>query len=198
MDISTVVSPVDAEKLNNMLKEINYPSQKRLKLYFGFKNGFKLHYQGDKKVKHVSKNLRLFVGNKIILWNKVMKEVKEKRYAGPFETPPFEYYIQSPVGLVPKDNGKDTRLIFHLSHPRISPEQSVNANIPRDLCKVKYADFDEAVQMCIKAGCGCAIAKSDLKSAFRHLGMRVVDFAGSFSKLNLQSTGRSIFSLINV
>ena len=47
-----------------------------------------------------------------------MKEVKLKRFAGPFESSPFEDFIQSPVGLVPKDNGKDTRLIFHLSYPR--------------------------------------------------------------------------------
>ena len=36
--------------------------------------------------------------------------------AGPFDEIPFEYYIQSPVGLVDKDKGRDTRLIFHLSH----------------------------------------------------------------------------------
>ena len=53
----------------------------------------------------------------IILWNKVMKEVKEKRFAGPFKEIPFEHFIQSPIGLVPKDGGKYYRLIFHLSYP---------------------------------------------------------------------------------
>ena len=43
-------------------------------------------------------NLKLTVGNETILWNKVMKEVKAKRYAGPFT----EDFIQSPIGLVPK------------------------------------------------------------------------------------------------
>ena len=37
-----------------------------------------------------------------------MKEVKEGRYAGPFKDNPYKYYIQSPIGLVPKDNGKNT------------------------------------------------------------------------------------------
>ena len=31
-----------------------------------------------------------------------MKEVKVKRLAGPYEEVPFENYIQSPIGLVPK------------------------------------------------------------------------------------------------
>ena len=50
--------------------------------------------------KHQSKNLKFRgIGDKVTLWNKVMKEVKLKRYAGPFEEIPFEYYVQSPVGL---------------------------------------------------------------------------------------------------
>ena len=48
------------------------------------------------------------------LWNKIMKEVRVGRVAGPYETIPFENYIQSPVGLVSKSGGK-TRMIFHLS-----------------------------------------------------------------------------------
>ena len=46
------------------------------------------------------------------LWNKVMKEVELGRYVGPVERPPFDSYVQSPIGLVPKDKGLKTRLIF--------------------------------------------------------------------------------------
>ena len=101
-----------------------------------------------------------------------MKEVREERYAGPFEQIPFDTYIQSPIGLVPKDGGKDTRLIFHLSYPR-GVGTSVNANAPVDYCSVAYPDFNEAVQLCIKAGKNCHIAKSDMKSAFRNLGIKI-------------------------
>ena len=41
-----------------------------------------------------------------------MKEVKKHRFAGPFEVPPTKYYVQSPLGLVPKSGGQKTRLIF--------------------------------------------------------------------------------------
>ena len=67
-----------------------------------------------------------------------MKEVKLGRYAGLFKEPPFDNFIQSPVGLVPKSNG-DTRLIFHLSFPKSS--DSVNSQTPEELCSVKYPDF---------------------------------------------------------
>ena len=102
-----------------------------------------------------------------------MKEVQQKRYAGPFEEIPFENYIQSPIGLVPKDGGKKTRLIFHLSYPRNSTTKtSVNASTPEELKKVNYKEFDEAVKLCIKLGKGCAIAKSDMSAAFRHFAIK--------------------------
>ena len=68
--------------------------------------------------------------------------------------------------------GKNTRLIFHLSYPR-NPKsgkpESVNANIPKKFTTVTYADFDQAVALCMKAGKNCYAGKSDMSSAFRHL-----------------------------
>ena len=98
-----------------------------------------------------------------------MTEVKAKRYAGPFAKIPFRYYIQSPVGLVPKDKGKKTRLIFHLSYPKDG--DSVNSGIPDDECSVKYPDFMDAVALCLQEGKGCYCAKSDMSMAFRNVPM---------------------------
>ena len=74
------------------------------------------------------------------------------------------------MGLVPKDNGRDTRLIFHLSYSRSG--RSVNSETPRKFCSVKYKDFSEAIRRCIQEGGGCYVAKSDMTSAFRNLGMK--------------------------
>ena len=104
-----------------------------------------------------------------------MKEVQAKRYAGPYEQIPFDNYIQSPIGLVPKDQGRKTRLIFHLSYPR-GTGTSVNACIPKDYCTVKYPDFNDAVKMCLDEGRNAAMGKSDMSMAFRHVPMRVEDF----------------------
>ena len=101
-----------------------------------------------------------------------MKEVELKRYAGPYEEIPFEYFIQSPIGLVPKDNGKKTRLIFHLSYPRSGEKVSVNSGTPQELKSVQYASFDEAVKLCIIAGKACFAGKSDMSAAFRHFAIK--------------------------
>ena len=113
-----MVTPVDASKLKMLLEESNYPRKKTADLINGFINGFYIGYEGPKEIVQESKNLQLRVGSKLELWNKVMKEVKDKRFAGPYKKPPFKHYIQSPIGLVPKDGGRKTRMIFHLSHPR--------------------------------------------------------------------------------
>ena len=177
-DLDNIFTPVKADILGNLLKEAGYDKDKTEFLVDGFRNGFDLGYRGPENVRLKAKNLPLTpgCGSKIELWNKIMKEVKAGRYAGPFRNIPFDNYIQSPIGLVPKDNGKQTRLIFHLSHPRINdPEEqqlSVNANTPKELTKVTYPDFDQAVAMCIQAGPNCYLGKSDFKSAFRHLALK--------------------------
>ena len=124
-DLEHVVTPVRADVLEQLLIETNYDPVERDFIINSFKHGFDLGYQGQTtNIQRKAPNLKLTVGNHTILWNKVMKEVKLGRYAGPFEEPPFMDFIQSPIGLVPKD-GSDTRLIFHLSYPR--SRKSINS-----------------------------------------------------------------------
>ena len=176
LDLENVISPVNYSNLESLLKESAYDPVETAFLVDGFKNGFDLGYRGEDKPKIESKNLKFTIGNEVELWNKVMKEVQLKRYAGPFENIPFEHYIQSPIGLVPKDGGKKTRLIFHLSYPRRQkddpkPSTSINANTPDDMKSVKYKDIDKAIMLCLKEGKSCYLGKSDMSSAFRHFGL---------------------------
>ena len=175
-DLTNVITPVNHQRFKTLLQESSYDKAETEFLAKSFEKGFRLEYHGDTKVQLTSNNLKFRgTGNEVILWNKVMKEIRAKRYAGPFKEIPYEYFIQSPIGLVPKDNGTDTRLIFHLSHPR-GTGKSVNANIPESLCKVKYPDFNDAIQICIQQGRKCYISKSDIQSAFRNLGIFPGDF----------------------
>ena len=172
-DLENIKTPVNIDVFKNLLEESKYDPIETEFLVDGFTNGFSIGYEGNQQVRINSPNLKFReVGNSLTLWNKVMKEVKEKRYARPFEQVPFDHYIQSPIGLVPKDGGKDTRLIFHLSYPR-GGSTSVNDNTPSEICSVNYPDFNEAIQLCLKQGKGCHIAKSDMKSAFRNLGIKI-------------------------
>ena len=175
-DLENIVTPVKGDVFCQLLREANYDSRETEFLHNGFTKGFNLEYQGDTEVKVTANNLRFDeVGTEAMLWNKVMKEVKAKRFAGPFSEIPFEHYIQSPIGLVPKDDGKETRLIFHLSHPK-GKGVSVNACTPEDLCKVQYPAFDEAIRLCLREGKNCKIGRSDAKSAFRNLSIRPEDW----------------------
>ena len=171
-DLDSIKTPVNVKSFKKLLLDSNYDVKETEFLIEGFQNGFSIGYEGPECVKIKSPNLKFRqVGGPVTLWNKVMKELKEQCYAGPFKEIPFEHYIQSPIGLVPKDNGRDTRLIFHLSYPR-DGKTSVNYNTPADICSVQYPDFNDAIQLCLKAGRGCHIAKSDMKSAFRNLGIK--------------------------
>ena len=170
-DLQNVVTPVRAQVLKNLLVESNYCPKLTEYLIKGFEGGFTLGYSGLATLQRFAPNLKLRIGSKTKLWNKVMKEVKLKRYAGPFKSVPFEHFIQSPIGLVPKGNdGKDCRLIFHLSYPKDG--LSVNSQMPKEYCCVKYPDFGKAVQLCVKAGKSCKIAQSDMSAAFRQLGIK--------------------------
>ena len=100
-----------------------------------------------------------------------MKEVKLKRFAGPFRESDisFKHFVQSPIGLVSKV-GDQTRLIFHLSYD-FPFHKSVNHFISDDICMVKYSDLDTAVNHCLKLRDQGApqifMSKTDGKSAFR-------------------------------
>ena len=176
MDLENIITPVQADELEKYLKDTGYDEKKTEFLVTRFKEGFDLGYRGEEKVQMRSPNLKFFIGDKVELWNKVMKEVETGRYAGPFKEIPFDNFIQSPIGLVPKDGGSKTRLIFHLSFPK-NESSSVNANTPKELSTVKYQDFDDAVRIILNEERLTAdnmfvyLGKSNLSHAFRNLPM---------------------------
>ena len=183
-DLENIITPVNPEVFERMLIETNYDESETRFVINGFKKGFDLHYEGPTKRCSESRNIPFTVGNRIELWNKLMKEVKNKRVAGPFNDVPFQHYIQSPIGLVPKAGGDQTRLIFHLSYQFEDGLGSVNAHTPPDLCSVKYNDLDHAVRSILlltKNDRGDTeviyLSKGDLKSAFRVLPLSPTSWA---------------------
>ena len=106
--MTDIVTPVDADGFKSLLQQSGYLQEETKFLYDGFKKGFDIGYQGNREVQMLSPNLKFRQGgDRIMLWNKVMKEVKLQCYAGPFSKIPFKHFIQSPIGLVPKDGGCD-------------------------------------------------------------------------------------------
>ena len=129
-DLTNIVTPVNVEELSKLCRVSGYDMTKTCFLERGFTNRFHIGYRGNPHRESGADNLPFKVGNKTILWNKLMKEVMERRVAGPFREVPFENFMQSPIGLVPKDNGKQTRLIFHLSYEFKDGFGSLNSNTP--------------------------------------------------------------------
>ena len=64
-------------------------------------------------------------------------------------------------------------MIQHLSYPVGS---SVNDGIPRKLSMIHYATVDDAVSLIKKCGRGSALAKTDIKSAFRIIPVHPSDY----------------------
>ena len=184
-----MATPLDADKLEELLMYTRYNRKDTAFLVNGFRKGFSLQYSGPVNRQSQARNLPFTIGDKFCLWNKLMKEVHMGRAAGPFTKVPFKNFIQSPIGLVPKDGGNSTRLIFHLLYNFTESEQSVNHHTPENLCLVQYKDIDYAVETClelmddwkiIRRGNGklnreqeflgtIFYGKSDLKSAFKIL-----------------------------
>ncbi|CAJ0965330.1 unnamed protein product [Ranitomeya imitator] len=102
----------------------------------------------------------------LVLSNKIAKEVALGRMMGPFPTPPFQNLRVSLLGIVPKKEPGEFRLIHHLLHPK---GFSVNDGIVPEEASVSYASFDHALIILRKAGPGAWMAKSDIASAFRLL-----------------------------
>ena len=154
-----------AEQLNNLLKMTDFDSEETKFFVDGFTNGFDINYKGPTNRHDETDNIPFKIGNEKIMWSKIMSEVAEQRYAGPFDRPPYNNYIQSPLGLVPKGKNK-VRLIFHLSFDFV--EKSVNHHIPHELCTVKYNDIDEAVRMTLNLDQKpIYFGKTDVSNVFR-------------------------------
>ena len=168
-----VVTPIDPEKFRQLLIDSGYDSHKTEELFHGFQKGFDIGYRGPTLRKNFARNIPFTVGNRTEMWNKIMKEVQLGRYAGPFDKIPFENFVQSPIGLVPKKGGK-TRLIFHLPYDFGEDEKSINACMPEEACHVKYNNLDYSVKACLQLMGNSStenptiyFCKSDIMSAFR-------------------------------
>ena len=149
-DMTSIVTPVNVQVLHRLLKESNYDEDETQFIVNGFTHGFDLGYRGPWARQDTARNIpfQVGVGNKQDMWKKIMKEVKAKRYAGPFSSIPFKNYVQSPIGLVPKA-GNQTRLIFHLSYDfgneANEDGKSINHHTPHELCTVQYNNIDHAI-----------------------------------------------------
>ena len=92
-------------------------------------------------------------------------EVQAGRIIGPLRDIPQVHV--SWFGVIPKQGqpGK-WRLILDLSSPH---DYSINDSIASDLCSIKYATVDNAVQKILQLGRNTLLAKIDIEHAYRNI-----------------------------
>ncbi len=163
LDVHNICTPVNPDSFKRHLMGYD-PVEKEFVLR-GFRDGFKLHFQGNRKQQIKSDNMPLTLQRPEVVWEKIMKEVNAGRVVGPFSKPPFEHYICSPLGLVPKAGQEGQfRLIFNLSKEN---PISVNGEMPQRYKVTFYQDFDLAVEIVQQIGPAAKLGKADLAAAFR-------------------------------
>ena len=113
--------------------------------------------------------------NPTIVSSNLANEVSLGRMAGPFDTPPFQNFQISPIGLVPKKNSDKFRTIFHLSYPK-SGSTSINSGISKEDFSLQYVTIDDAIEGIKRFGPGSFLAKTDIESAFRLIPVHPDDY----------------------
>jgi hypothetical protein len=110
------VTPVCHKTLALLLQ--NHYSAKANYLVGGFNNGFRIGVQGDRHFR-ASPNLKSASEFPEIVEEKLAKEISQGRIAGPFHELPFVNMHIIPIGVVPKKEVGQYRLIHNLPQTSI-------------------------------------------------------------------------------
>ena len=165
-------SPVQVDRLAIYLR--GYNTTEKSFLLDGFTSGFCLGSSYQIKARLTCKNHRSAVENPAIVERKILKELEKGRYVGPFNSPPFDNFVCSPIGLVEKSTPGSYRLIHDLSYPR--GDDSINSTIPKHLTSVSYQNIETVISLVKKHGRHCLMAKADIEDAFRLICVSPSDY----------------------
>ena len=161
IELIQIPTPIQVDRLAFWLE--GYDTQKKLFLLEGFKNGFKIGFQGSVN-NAIPNNLKSASEMPNLVSEHIQKELLAGRIAGPFVSPPFTKFQCSPVGLVEKKDSGKFRMIHHLSYPEGS---SVNDQIDPGWTAVQYATISDAIELVVNLCPQAFMSKTDVKSAFR-------------------------------
>lgn len=138
----------------------------------GFSSGFHIPFVGERKFRSCS-NLTSVNHRVDILQDKIDKEVSAGRVGGPFDTLPMPNLQISPLGLVPKKEINEFRIIHHLSFPA---GKSINDGIAPEFCSVRYQTIDDATKHLLACGKGALLAKTDIEHAYKLVPIHPEDY----------------------
>ena len=111
---SIAKSPINPKNL--CLELEGNDKEKAAAIRNGFTFGFQLHYSGP-HMPSDAKNLKSALEQPGVVRQEIQAEIEKGRVAGPFIKRPIKTLRVSPIGLVPKKEPNQFRLIHHLSYP---------------------------------------------------------------------------------
>lgn len=168
--ILSLPTPVKAESLSRVLE--GYDPQKLQFLIEGFSQGFRLGCVGL-PTQTLSRNHKSTSEYPSVIEDFIDQGINKGRIAGPFPSPPFEFFISSPLGVVPKSEAGKFRVIHDLSFPK---HNSVNSQIPQECATVQYDSIDNVTSLLRQFGKDSLMAKTDIQDAFRIVPINPEDY----------------------
>ena len=159
-EIERMVSPIPLDKVPPALLAVNTPVvlkewERQLSchpdpylasyLVNGFGHGFRIGFNCYQSTcKSAKVNMQTAKQNAEVVEERLQAEESLKQVIGPLPVDQYPQVQISRFGVIPKNHqpGK-WRMIVNLSHPK---QSSVNDKISANLCSLKYASVDNAIQ----------------------------------------------------
>ena len=140
-------------------------------LLTGITEGFRIGFQRNQVCKRAAGNMKSASLNPEPVMDFIRGEVQAGRVIGPLQDVPQVHV--SRFGVIPKQGQPGRwRLILDLSSPH---HHSVNDGIASELCSIKYATVDNAVQQILQLGRNTLLAKIDIEQAYRNIPIHPSD-----------------------
>ena len=137
------------------------------------KYGVPVGYEGPRFYRE-SENWPSAIQYKEAVEKVIQNDISRRRKAGPFDHPPFETFVRSPMGAFPKKRSPSKyRVIHDLSWP---PGQAVNDFIPIENYRLQYMTIDYIIHRIKNHRQGILLANLDLEDAFKHIMVRPEDW----------------------
>ena len=135
----------------------------------GCLQGFRIGFDRSCRLRPARGNFQSVTNNPSVVSRYIAEEVA----AGRLEVSHSPTTRTNPIGLIPKPHRPgEFRLIVDLSAPCGA---SVNDGISPSLCSLDYASVDQAARLVARCGKGALMAKTDLRSAYRHVPVHSSD-----------------------
>ena len=139
----------------------------------GLTHGFHIGFDREVKCRSAKNNMRSALENPYPVDEYLAEELQAGRTVGPLDPNHLVGAQVSQFGVIPKTGHPNKwRLIVDLSSPR---EHSVNDGIVKNLCSLKYASVEDAVQRIWSMGRGTLLAKIDIEHAYRNVPVHTED-----------------------